>query len=295
MSIWQTAYLSHPLYRSVRPWAGALPLADWPTQADYDRLLEAARGEQAALPPALRFVCDLEPDAYYEMHIGQSGEVPTRSRNWHDWFNALAWLAWPAGKDALNRRHVRAIERGEVRRGPLRDAATLLDECGVIVACSRPELGQALDDMRWRALFIEERAAWGEEIAAFTLGHAVMETGLTPHLGWCGKALILDVAPAFFGLEYAAQLRALDARLAALLDDDAFLPAPRAMCPLPLLGIPGWWPDNRDPAFYDNIDYFRPTRRAKSASVSCRRQDASGESSPSSPCDTSSPAPASPR
>ncbi|XLM22397.1 DUF3025 domain-containing protein [Chromobacterium piscinae] len=56
--------------------------------------------------------------------------------------------------------------------------------------------------------------------------------------------------------------------MAARLDDDAFLASPRALCPLPLLGIPGWWPDNEDPAFYDNAAYFCPTRRAKSATVS---------------------------
>jgi hypothetical protein len=51
------------------------------------------------------------------MHIGNTGEVPTRSRNWHDWFNALAWLAWPHSKAALNARHVRAIAAGRSNAG----------------------------------------------------------------------------------------------------------------------------------------------------------------------------------
>ncbi|MBM2885353.1 DUF3025 domain-containing protein [Chromobacterium phragmitis] len=266
MNRWHTDYLAHPLYRPVRRFVPAW--LTWPRQADFDDLLAAARAGGAPLPDALRFVCALEPEAYYEMHIGATGEVPTRPQNWHDWFNALAWLAWPRAKTALNRRHVRAIARGETRRGPLRDAATLLDECGVIVATADPALGQALDDMRWQELFIARRAEWGRRIAAFTLGHAVMEMGLTPHIGWCGKALILDVAPDFFARDDASQLSQLDDILAARLDDDAFLPRPRALCPLPLLGIPGWWPDNEDPAFYDNAAYFCPTRRAKSATVS---------------------------
>ncbi|ERE02424.1 membrane protein [Pseudogulbenkiania ferrooxidans EGD-HP2] len=262
---WHTDYLSHPLYRPARRFVP--PLADWPDQAGYDALLDRARAASAPLPVGLRFVCELEPDAYYEMHIGTTGEVPTRARNWHDWFNALAWLAWPRAKAALNRRHVRAIARGEAKRVPLRDAATLFDECGVIVAVADPRLGQLLDDMRWRELFIESRDHWGRRIAAHTLGHALMETGLAPHLGWCGKALIVEVGEDFFGLDGDGQTALLDAELAARLDDDAFLTSPRALCPLPLLGIPGWWPDNEDPAFYDNADYFRPTRRAKSATV----------------------------
>ncbi|MCD4498306.1 DUF3025 domain-containing protein [Chromobacterium vaccinii] len=265
MNRWHTDYLPHPLYRPARRFVPRL--ADWPDQAGYDALLDLARAAGAPLPAGLRFVCDLEPDAYYETHIGATGEVPTRAQSWHDWFNALAWLAWPRAKAALNRRHIRAIARGEVKRGPLRDAATLFDECGVIVATADPQLGQALDEMRWKELFIARRADWGRRIAAHTLGHALMETGLAPHLGWCGKALILEVEEGFFKLDAERQAARLDAELAARLDDDAFLASPRALCPLPLLGIPGWWPDNEDPAFYDNADYFRPTRRAKSATV----------------------------
>jgi beta-xylosidase len=67
-------------------------------------------------------------------------------------------------------------------------------DCGL---CA-PELGQALDDMQWHTLFVDERAAWGQHISVHTLGHAIFEVGLQPHLGWCGKALLLDVDTGFF-------------------------------------------------------------------------------------------------
>ncbi|WP_293761698.1 DUF3025 domain-containing protein [uncultured Aquitalea sp.] len=265
---WHNRYLTHPLYHPLRGLFDPATLPDWPDQAAYDRLLAEARAAGLGpLPDKLRFCCDLEPDAYYEMHIGGTGEVPTRYANWHDWFNALAWLAWPRSKSALNARHVRAIERGEVKRGPRRDAATLLDECGLIVAVCDPALTQALDDMQWHTLFLRHRADWGRRIQPFALGHALWEVGLAPHIGWCGKALALAVEDSFFALDAGARLAELDRRLATLLDDDAWLASPRELWPLPLLGIPGWWPDNEDPAFYDNTDYFRPTRRAKSSSV----------------------------
>lgn len=265
MNHWRTDYLTHPLYQPLVGLADLLPLANWPTQQDYDQLLQLAR-THAPLPASLRFCCDLQADSYYEMHIGRTGEIPTRSGNWHDWFNALAWLAWPLSKAALNARHVRAIAAGEIKRGPRRDAATLLDECGVIVACTRPELGQALDDMQWQTLFVEERAAWGRQISVHTLGHAIFEVGLQPHIGWCGKALLLPVADDFFNASPRQQCQQLDALLATRLADDNWLSSPRQLWPLPLLGIPGWWPDNEQAAFYRNTDYFRPSRRAKSSS-----------------------------
>lgn len=243
------------------------PLADWPDQADYDALLARARAHGIALPAALRFACDLAPSAYYEMHIGATGEVPTRRHNWHDWFGALSWLLWPRSKAALNARHVRAIARGEVNRGPLRDAATLLDECGVLVVSSQRQLLAALDAMDWSTFFVTERAAWGSTIEVQVLGHAVFEQALTPHRLWCAKALPVLVDPAYFTLPHAARLAQLDARLAAVLADDTWLTAPRALPPLPLLGIPCWDAANADPAYYRDSDYFRATRRAKSASV----------------------------
>ncbi|WP_420837262.1 DUF3025 domain-containing protein [Chromobacterium alkanivorans] len=268
VSAWQTDYLSHPLYLPVRDAAALIAPAAWPEQADYDLLLQRYRQHRPdALPAGLRFACDLEPEAYYEMHIGHTGEIPTRTGNWHDWFNALAWLAWPQSKLALNRRHLRAIARGEAKRGPLRDAATLLDECGTIVAVADPAFSRMLDDMAWQDLFLKHRGDWNRRIGVHAIGHALFEVGLRPHIGWCGKALPLQVPAEFFVWDEARRLAHLDEALARRLDDDAFMPAPRALWPLPLLGIPGWWPDNEDPAFYDNRDYFRPTRRAKSSSV----------------------------
>ncbi len=36
--------------------------------------------------------------------------------------------------------------------------------------------------------------------------------------------------------------------------------AAKPFTPLPLLGVPGWWPANADPAFYDDAQVFRPPR-----------------------------------
>ena len=259
---WRPDWAAAPLYAPLRHLAELLPLSDWPDQADYDRLTGLARQRDPAIPAGLRFVVDLQPERYYESHIAATGEVPTRSRNWHDWFNALAWLAFPRLKLALNRRHRWAMTAaGETARGPYRDAATLLDECGVLVPYCRAELAQLLDGMAWQELWLARRAAWGREIDAVAVGHALGEMMLAPFVGLTGKAWLIEVDEAFFAADEPARWRRLDEGLAAVLADPAALAAPRALAPLPLLGVPGWWAANLDPAFYADHGYFRPSRR----------------------------------
>ena len=65
----------------------------------------------------------------YEERIFRTGEVATRPGSWHDLFNALAWLAFPRAKAALNRlHHDELARRGDgPARGTVRDVATLFD------------------------------------------------------------------------------------------------------------------------------------------------------------------------
>ena len=51
---------------------------------------------------------------------------------------------------------------------------------------------------------------------------------------------------------------ALDAWLACDLQPSRL--AAKPFSPLPVLGVPGWWPENADPAFYDDGAVFRPAR-----------------------------------
>jgi len=34
--------------------------------------------------------------------------------------------------------------------------------------------------------------------------------------------------------------------------------ASKPFVPLPVLGVPGWWPANAEPGFYDDAQVFRP-------------------------------------
>lgn len=200
----------------------------------------------------VRFVAaDAAAGRAYEAHIGATGEVPTRD-NLHDFFNALVWLAFPRTKARLNALQAGAIARAGIgqRRGALRDAATLLDENGLLFVTERADLVTALRRHDWATVFVEQRAAWATDVRALVFGHALMEKLTAPY-----KAATAHALPV--ALPARATRADIDARVGAQLSERF---APRMLLPLPVFGIPGW-ADNDDPAFYDDDTVFRPARR----------------------------------
>ncbi|WP_458735073.1 DUF3025 domain-containing protein [Zobellella taiwanensis] len=233
----------------------ALDLPAWPDPAELSRRLA---------PAGLRFIDDARFAAlgcYYEEAVAR-GEVPTRTANWHDMFGAVIWHLFPHTKALLNRLHMADIARqGARQRTPRRDRITHFDECGLVLAV--PDAAEAkalLHAHDWQALFIGQRARWGRDWQPFIFGHALYEQALAPFIGLTAKAVVLEMPADFFALPRAGRYRALDRQLASELDARALFDRPRPLRPLPLLGIPGWWPDNEDPGFYHNRDYFRPRR-----------------------------------
>ncbi|HLS57724.1 MAG TPA: DUF3025 domain-containing protein [Zeimonas sp.] len=259
--------LDAPWFEPLRPWAsrsdprpaGRIDLA----------LLNRFAGERGlrtedGLP--VRFVdAAAAPPGAYERVIRDRGEVPTRVAGagmLHDWFNALAWLAFPRTKARLNRLHCDALAQSAQRqacRGALRDAATLLDENGALFACRDPSLAASLRDRDWRALFVDGRERFARHATVRVLGHGLSEKLLAPYKAVCAHAWIVELPPhACAGPDGDD---ALDATLAQGLRSDALRAA--NLCPLPLLGVPGWWPANADPAFYDDTAVFRAGRGSR--------------------------------
>ena len=183
----------------------------------------------------------------YEFGIHASGNVPSRERNWHDLFNALTWLAFPACKAVLNAVHQHALRSGD-NRLPASDAATLFDESGLVIVGEAAQLPALLAERRWQAALLEQRADW-TQVRALVVGHAVLEKLIRPWPGITAKCLYLDM-PA------DSPLPAIDQALARRWQGADLLPG--QLFPLPVLGIPGWWPANENPAFYADRRYFRP-------------------------------------
>ena len=183
----------------------------------------------------------------YEAFIARSDCVPTRD-NLHDLFNGLVWLRFPALKRRLNALHAAEIQRCGVQaeRGAARDALTLFDENGALLRAS-PRLTDALRRRDWLALFIDERALW-RDAQIVIMGHALLEKLVQPR-----KAMTAHVwlARTPFGADESTPALDVD-------------PTAKPFAPLPVLGIPGWWPANTAPDFYADSAVFRPARTHRS-------------------------------
>lgn len=192
----------------------------------------------------------------YEQFIFDTAQVPTRD-NLHDLFNGLVWHRFPQTKLGLNRRQAQAIADlggvGQVR-GPVRDALTLFDE-NVALLQAPPGLWSALLARDWQRLFVGGRGLW-QQARLVVFGHALMEKLVQPYKSITTHVLTWPV-PESLGNDLAAW----DAWLAAELARQPLVPKP--FTPLPVLGVPGWWPENEAPDFYADAGVFRPSRAAR--------------------------------
>ena len=253
------------MFAPLRSFSAAIEGAAWPTP---DRLNVIAQ-RSASVAGTARPLCFTSLSgltapgaAAYEMRIHDDGVVPLREGNWHDLFNALAWLAFPRTKAALNRAHadeLRAQPGGA--RNSRRDALTLFDESGVLVLSSSRVVLERIRAFEWKRVFWDERDTLLATTRFLVLGHALYEKALLPYVGMSGHALLLEVPDNGDTPETSAWVAQADAAAAHVLIER--VTQPHDLSPLPVLGVPGWWDANRAAAFYDNTAYFRAGRREK--------------------------------
>jgi len=210
------------VFDAVRPWFGAERTLAGLNQAAESIQLKTESGQP------VRFVPPGTKDLYYEIRVFETGRVETRPDSLHDYFNALAWLAFPRTKARINAMHAAEIPREGGRRGRLRDLLTIFDEGGAVVHCDDPALVSLLSAERWQELFWENRDRVLSGMRIRVIGHAVLENALEP---WPGIACKTIVVPAGADTDAAAHAW-LDA-----LEPGA---TPRDMAPLPIYGLPGW-------------------------------------------------------
>jgi hypothetical protein len=254
--------LREPIFAPLDPALAKLPADRWPDCADLT-LLAAGLVNSRGKP--LRFVAPRDPAqrdrTHYELHIAATGEVETRPANWHDLFNALVWIMFPRAKAAINAQHAAILEeRGaeEARhRSPERDALTLFDEGGVIVASSSPELLRLVVDFEWKQLFWTRRDEVAAKMRFIAFGHALFEQALAPYIGMVAKTVFVPVGDFFFMLEPASQREEADQMLAAHFAARPRFASPKSMAPMPVLGVPGWHFAAQDETFYDDPQHFR--------------------------------------
>ncbi len=153
--------------------------------------------------------------AAYEAHIARTGEVPTRD-NRHDFFNALVWLAFPRTKARLNALQAQAIAATGIgaQRGPLRDAATLIDENAVLLVTQRADIVDALSASRLACAVRRTARRVGTDVRPVVFGHALMEKLGAPY-----KAVTAHALPVRLAAD--ASLADIDAQVAAALEAGA--------------------------------------------------------------------------
>ena len=203
-------------------------------------------------PTGMRFV---ESDALpagtaYEQHIFDTGTCPTRD-NLHDFFNGLAWLELPRSKRQLNQIQAAEIAASGVgaQRGPVRDAITVFDENGAVLSAPQP-LWDALAARDWQRLFVELRPLW-DEARLLVVGHALLEKLAQPRKNLTAHVWNVSCP--------GGSMAQVDGWLAGQLSAGRL--AAKPFLPLPVLGVPGWWPRNGDFSFYDDPLVFRPAAR----------------------------------
>ena len=226
-------------------------------------LNDALRPTEMDAPPLPRFVA-AETLSYpsYEGHVAHHGEVPTRSHDWHDFFNALAWRIWPRSKAALNRAHIAALAARPpgAPRCRRRDALTQFDECGLLVVSHDARILDGLAHHAWHEVFVHARAGLAHSTRFLVFGHALWDQLRAPFHGLCAKTLHHQVLPTWFAQDTATQYADLDAWLATQILDPACITPPRQLYPLPALGIPGVTPESEEPEYYDDERQFRRRR-----------------------------------
>jgi hypothetical protein len=199
----------------------------------------------------VRFVAqsDLPEGVSYEQFIFDKGCVPTRD-NLHDFFNGLCWLQFPHTKRRLNALQAEQIASAGIQsvRGPVRDALTLFDENAALLRAPNA-LWAALIARDWQRLFIDLRPLWAQaQLVLF--GHALLEKLVSPRKAVTAHVYLAQQAP--------ESIADWDAWLAQ--DLNAQRLASKPFAPLPVLGVPHWWADNKNPVFYADPHVFRAPR-----------------------------------
>lgn len=253
--MWQTAcfcqnpQIFSPIMAVLRPF---LAYKDWPCRADLQQSLDERDEILLASGKVLWLSDNVTGD--YETHLYETGGLPTREHNWHDFLNLLVWQSFPRLKAQINAMHYEEKQKNSSKqRNTRQNRLTQFDESGVIVLSAYPEYEALLKAHDWKTLFVRQRESVQAQTRYFLFGHGKYEQMMSPFIGLTGKAIVLACDASLLQESDALQQAYVDEHLAEHLA--AFLKV--AMLPLPLLGIPGWYEENQSPTFYDNKAYFR--------------------------------------
>ena len=241
----------HPVFDGVSVFRLWFTAQAWPAPDDLNAVVPIADKRFALQDQTL-----LDDGLHYETRIAERGAIATRAENWHDLFNAAIWCRYPSIKRAHNAQQLAHIATmGASQRNRAQYALTQFDEAGVIVCVRDPQLLELWNRHDWTALFHAHADAWrnGDIRIAAVIGHALLEHALVPEVFLVGKCLVVQGD----GDDDACVVQA-----ARAIAEGAVLNDPLELRPLPLAGIPGWYP-GQDARFFAEAECFQPVRAGR--------------------------------
>ena len=202
--LWDSTFFQRSALLSdfARLAAPLLGCGRWPTLSEYTSAVDDQRRtcapdlepvSFAAMEPKRRRrgpMVPVEIERSYDGRIALCRQIPCHVASYHDWFNALAWSAFPRAKRVLHARQFRAL-RARIPQGATRlpngrsreqDALTLFDEGGCILAHTRDvraELQRPTGAQRSDGTMVHAggglRVPYGQDARLVIFGHALME------------------------------------------------------------------------------------------------------------------------
>jgi len=269
-------YSTSNLFDPIKPAFKAMNYhtPEWPTLNEYQSLLSSHSTKITNfIDLPIQFVNQASAcstfESQYEPRIYLKGEVQTRLKNWHDFFQVLVWKTFPKTKKLLNTLHYQAstqrlsLDSTNKQRTPVENFITLFDECGIIIVSHNAELLKMIKEFQWETLFWENREAFNTDIACFTFGHAMYEKAINPYIGMTANAILIHTDKAISDMADKRGLDLIDTLTSSTitknLEETPDLKG--HLTPFPLLGVPNWHKDNNEKRFYLNENYFRKKRR----------------------------------
>ncbi|MCK5335294.1 MAG: DUF3025 domain-containing protein [Gammaproteobacteria bacterium] len=266
IDIWNPEFLKlSPIFDSIKEVSQPFTqLKQWPTLEQFSaefkkRKIQSHKNIQ--IQPVEQGYTPEKFDDHYESRIFLKGELQTRLENWHDFFNATAWLQFPKIKSALNSLHFENSKTREAgtNRSPMENAIALFDECGAIIVADDEKYLDLIRKHEWKKIFWDNKDDWNKHVQCYVFGHAMHEKALMPYIGMTTHTIMLKKENSFFEKSYQNQLPELDEQVSKIWLNKKIAKT-KDLQPVPLLGIPGWFKKQED-SFYNNSDYFRPLRK----------------------------------
>lgn len=276
---WDADFVSFsPIFSPLNQWAEKFSdfKECWPGLEDYQAVLSSLPNPILTQSGKVLKIVQQEGkpghfNEHYAPRIYLTGEIQTRTENWHDFFQFLTWFMFPKTKAVINAIHIpAALSRIEKetdlgRRSAIENMLSLFDEGGAVILCSDNSLLQLIRDFKWKELFWQRRDELSTKLKFVTFGHALYEKGLAPYIGMTANCILFHVNENILQQTNQQQLDWIDLQLSEIFIQGKRYRQPKDLAPFPILGLPGWDADNEFEIYYDNVNYFRSGRTNKNS------------------------------